>query len=348
MTTPPDAPPLPPALLVVADVDDRQEVSVPGWVRGTPPPPTGRAPDADAPTGRQAFADFVRRLAADHPELRVTGLLATDGRAALESAVTGLVDQGVRRVVTVPLTLAGTAARLGGEDGEAQRLAHAALRSQARTAPGFRYVCRPALGPHPALLRLLERRLDQVLGGTGRSLRERAQTTVLLVGRGSADPDENAEVFRAARLLWEGRGFAGVETAFVSLTGPDVPTGLDRCLRLGARRVVVLPYELLDGRHSERTRLQAEGWAAAHPDADVRCAGSMGLGEEVAQAVLATYRAALAGGLAEGRPPEVFTPGPAEAPHPVAPRSGGGAGAHPGAEAPVPVAEDGGSFFPGS
>ncbi|MDT0344850.1 CbiX/SirB N-terminal domain-containing protein [Streptomyces litchfieldiae] len=92
------------------------------------------------------------------------------------------------------------------------------------------------LGPHPDLLAVLERRVDEVAPPDARP-----GTTGLLVGRGSTAPDANAEVFKAARLLWEGRAFAGVETAFVSLAAPDVATGLDRCRALGACRIVVLP-----------------------------------------------------------------------------------------------------------
>ena len=43
---------------------------------------------------------------------------------------------------------------------------------------------------------------------------------MLLVGRGSTDPDANAEVAKIARLLWEGRDRPRVETAFVSLARP--------------------------------------------------------------------------------------------------------------------------------
>ena len=82
---------------------------------------------------------------------------------------------------------------------------------------------------------MLERRLDEALGGGGAHAEDRADVTVLLVGRGSTDPDANAEVHKAARLLWEGRGYAGVETAFVSLAAPDVPSGLDRCVEARAR-----------------------------------------------------------------------------------------------------------------
>ncbi|MFZ3571325.1 Rv2231c family pyridoxal phosphate-dependent protein CobC [Streptomyces sp. BH097] len=124
--------------------------------------------------------------------------------------------------------------------------------------------------PPPALLAALEQRLDDVLGGGPRTPRDRADVTVLLVGAGSADSAANAELAAAARLLWEGSGYAGVEPAYVS-AAPDVPAGLDRCAALGARRVVVLPYGTVP---SERLHAQAVGWAAAHPEVDVRCAAA--------------------------------------------------------------------------
>ncbi|MYW66589.1 threonine-phosphate decarboxylase [Streptomyces sp. SID8379] len=120
------------------------------------------------------------------------------------------------------------------------------------------------------MLAALEGRLDDVLGSGARTPHDRAGVTVLLVGRGSADPGGNAELVAAARLLWEGSGYAGVETAFVSGAAPDVPAGLERCAALGARRVVVLPYE---ASAAGRAMAQAEGWAAARPEvAVVPCA----------------------------------------------------------------------------
>ncbi|WP_374194787.1 Rv2231c family pyridoxal phosphate-dependent protein CobC [Streptomyces sp. VRA16 Mangrove soil] len=89
---------------------------------------------------------------------------------------------------------------------------------------------------------------------------------MLLVGHGSGDPVANAELVAAARLLWEGSGCAAVETAFVSGAAPDVPAGLGRCAALGARRVVLLPY---DASVAARCRSQAEGWNAAHPEVTV-------------------------------------------------------------------------------
>ncbi|MGO4753200.1 CbiX/SirB N-terminal domain-containing protein, partial [Streptomyces sp. 2MCAF27] len=119
-----------------------------------------------------------------------------------------------------------------------------------------------------------------------------AETTVLLVGPGSVTPESNAEVHRAARLLWEGRGFGGVETAFVSMAAPDVASGLDRCARLGARRIVMLPYFLFAGTAADRAQQQAEGWALAYPEIEVVTADVPGPSEELMELVMERYREA--------------------------------------------------------
>lgn len=234
--------------------------------------------------GASAFRDLVREIARRNPELPVAGGLLEPSPQPLDDAVTALVEQGVRRLVSVPLTLAPTART---EDAVA-----GALSREQERHPGLSYACGRSLGPHPRLLKVLGRRLDEALGGTARTPQDRANVTVLLVAQGSTDPGANAEVHRAARLLWEGRGYAGVETAFVSLAAPDVPSGLDRCVLLGARRIVVLPYFLLTGVLPERLLQQAEGWAAAHPEIEVRPADVIGPEEELLDLVVQRYREA--------------------------------------------------------
>jgi len=172
----------------------------------TPTPPAlliaGHGTRDDA--GAEAFRDFVRRLGRRRPDLAVAGGFIELSPPPLGEAVTELVERGVRRFAAVPLMLVSA--------GHAKGDIPAALAREKARHPGISYTYGRPLGPHPALLKVLERRLDEATGG-----RDRAEVTVLLVGRGSTDPDANAEVFKAARLLWEGRGYAGVETAFVSL-----------------------------------------------------------------------------------------------------------------------------------
>ncbi|GAP51611.1 sirohydrochlorin chelatase [Streptomyces azureus] len=240
--------------------------------------------------GAEAFRDFVRELGTRHPELPVAGGFIELSPPPLGEAVAELVERGVRRFAAVPLMLVSA--------GHAKGDIPAALAREKERHPGISYTYGRPLGPHPTLLNVLERRLDEALGGAaGRRPGDRADVTVLLVGRGSTDPDANAEVHKAARLLWEGRGYAGVETAFVSLAAPDVPSGLDRCARLGARRIVVLPYFLFTGILPDRVRLQTEGWAAAHPEVEVRSADVIGPEPELLDLVWERYAEAVEGDL---------------------------------------------------
>jgi sirohydrochlorin cobaltochelatase len=184
-------------------------------------------------------------------------------------------------VVAVPLVLVAA--------GHAKGDIPAALAREVARHPGFSYAYGRPLGPHPGLLEILGERLAAVA-------KPDPGTAVLLVGRGSTDPDANAEVHKVARLLWEthARGFAAVEPAFVSLAPPGVPEGLERCRRLGARRVVVLPYFLFPGVLPDRVTAQAVAWAAERPETEVRCADVVGDCDGLAEVVMDRYREALA------------------------------------------------------
>ncbi|MEU3335774.1 sirohydrochlorin chelatase [Streptomyces sp. NPDC002144] len=237
--------------------------------------------------GAEAFRDFVRELGRRHPELPVAGGFIELSPPPLGEAVAELVERGVRRFAAVPLMLVSA--------GHAKGDIPAALSREKERHPGISYTYGRPLGPHPSLLAVLERRLDEALGAGGAE--DRAEVTVLLVGRGSTDPDANAEVHKAARLLWEGRGYAGVETAFVSLAAPDVPSGLERCRKLGARRIVVLPYFLFTGILPDRVRRQTEEWARAHPEIEVRSAEVIGPEPELLDLVMERYQEAVKGDL---------------------------------------------------
>jgi sirohydrochlorin cobaltochelatase len=118
---------------------------------------------------------------------------------------------------------------------------------------------------------------------------------VLVVGRGSTDPDANADVVKTTRLLWEGRDYPLAETAFVSLARPGVAEGLERCRLLGARQIVVARYFLFPGVLPDRVAACAGEYAAAHPELDIRCAGVLGDCDEIATLVYERYHEALSG-----------------------------------------------------
>src|SRR5258708_3798370 len=72
----------------------------------------------------------------------------------------------------------------------------------------------------------------------------RADTLLVVVGRGTNDPDANSNVSKVTRMLWEGLGFGWAETAFSGVAHPRVDAGLARAVRLRVRRVVAFAYLL--------------------------------------------------------------------------------------------------------
>jgi len=231
--------------------------------------------------GVDAFAALAGRVgqlaAADG--IRVAGGFIELSAPALREAVADLAAASEGPMVAVPLMLSAA--------GHAKGDIPAALARERSRHQGLTWIYGRPLGPHPALIDLLDKRVAAVGGSTS--------PAVLVVGRGSTDPDANADVVKTARLLWEGRDYPLAETAFVSLARPDVAEGLERCRLLGARRIVVARYFLFPGVLPDRVAEQATAYAAAHPELDIRSTDVLGDCDEIAALVYERYHEALAG-----------------------------------------------------
>jgi len=94
----------------------------------------------------------------------------------------------------------------------------------------------------------------------------RSDTLLVVVGRGTNDPDANSNIAKLARLLWEGMGFGWAEAAFSGVAHPRVDAALERAARLGFRRIVVFPYFLFTGVLVKRIYAQTDMVAARFPD----------------------------------------------------------------------------------
>ena len=101
----------------------------------------------------------------------------------------------------------------------------------------------------------------------------RGDTLLVVVGRGTNDPDANSNVSKVARMLWEGMGFGWTETCYSGVTQPLVADALERVVRLGFRRIIVFPYFLFTGILVKRIYSAADALAEAHPDIEVIKAG---------------------------------------------------------------------------
>lgn len=199
--------------------------------------------------------DLVEAVARAAPGLPVGHGFIELAEPGLDAGLDRMAAAGAAEIVAVPLVLLG--ARHLKDDGPA-----ALARARARH-PNTRFRYGRDLGIHPLVLSVAE---DRARGSVQALGAAPGETAVVLVGRGSTDPDANADLCKVARLLWDGRGFGAVEPAFVSLAEPGVPAALDRCRRLGFRRVAVVPYFLFAGILVDRIADQVAGWGASHPE----------------------------------------------------------------------------------
>lgn len=234
-----------------------------------------------SPEGVAEYWRFAEVLGGCAPALEVGCGFIELAEPDLDTGIDELVARGAGSVVCVPLVLFG-ATHLK-NDGPA------ALARARHRHPGVTFRYARHLGLHPGILEVAEARVREAVGDG-----EHPGTWVVLVGRGSSDPDANADLFKVARLLWDGRGFGGVEAAFVSMAPPSVPEALERCRRLGAEHVVVVPYFLFTGVLVERITDQARAWAA-ETGADVSVGPYLGPVEGIARVVLERYREAVEG-----------------------------------------------------
>ena len=278
------------------------------------PPPTSQVPIGPAPispalllaahgtrdeAGVAAFTALTERVGdlAGRDGTRVAGGFIELSPPPLRQAVAALASASAApaNLVAVPLMLSAA--------GHAKGDIPAALARERTRHPGLRWTYARPLGPHPALIELLAARIAAASGfgptpaspASASPVPASPAPAVLVVGRGSTDPDANADVVKTTRLLWEGRDYPLAETAFVSLARPDVAEGLERCRLLGARQIVVARYFLFPGVLPDRVAACAGEYAAAHPELDIKCASVLGDCDEIAALVYERYHEALSG-----------------------------------------------------
>jgi sirohydrochlorin cobaltochelatase len=202
-----------------------------------------------------ALANAWRNLRPDR--LQAEGFLEF-ARPTIGQAIDDLVARGASRVVVVPAMLMAAGHVKNDVPSEVQegRLRH----------PTVAFHMARALDIHPSLLELCHVRYREALEARPAIASDR--TLLLLVGRGTSDPDANANIARVSRFLWEATGAAWASIGFTGVTGPSVDEALTVCRRLGYDRIVVQPYFLFDGVLLKRIESAGAKHAEADPGVD--------------------------------------------------------------------------------
>lgn len=122
------------------------------------------------------------------------------------------------------------------------------------------------------LLRAASARIEAAEAASTKKI-ARADTLLLVVGRGTNDPDANSNIAKVARMLWEGMGFGWAESAFSGVAAPLVDAALDKAAKLGFARIIVFPYFLFTGVLVKRIYAWTDEAAARHPGIEFLKAG---------------------------------------------------------------------------
>jgi sirohydrochlorin cobaltochelatase len=233
--------------------------------------------------GGQTAPRSIHRLAR-----RVAGQLGHDVEPcdleAPADQIRRIVARGTTRLVLLPVTLDDSESRAARRvDGMAAALAAwPALRVHWGQPPATDDVAR-MLG---------DRARDgarSLIGGRG----SHTDVVVVIATGDGANPARNAEVAKLARLVFEAQRFADVAYAFVGLTTPSLGEVIARWARLGARRIVVVPYLLFDLLTHRRLVRQARA-SGANAGIDVVVARSLESHPALAWALVRRHLEALA------------------------------------------------------
>ncbi len=100
--------------------------------------------------------------------------------------------------------------------------------------------------------------------------RQKKKVAVVLVGHGSREKGFQSAMEKVARRLKAQKKYDFVRCAYLEITPPSIPEAAAWCARKGARKIFVLPYFLLKGRHTQSDipqivkRLKAEYLGLVH------------------------------------------------------------------------------------
>ncbi|WP_373481182.1 sirohydrochlorin chelatase [Geminocystis sp.] len=141
-------------------------------------------------------------------------------------------------------------------------------------------------GINPSIIELWQKRLAQLdeLEYNPHNI-SREDTVLLFVGRGSSDPDANGDVYKLARILWEGSGYNTVETCFVGISHPRLEEGFRRALLYQPKRIIVLPYFLFMGALMKKIETISTEYQKLYPQIDITCLPEMGIQPELLQLI---------------------------------------------------------------
>jgi len=213
------------------------------------------------------FAKVAEGLRLKFPDLPVEYGYLEFCNPVIHAGLDALRDKGVERVLAVPGMLFAA--------GHAKNDIPSVLNTYQAQNPDMEIIYGRELGVDVRMIKAAGARIMEAVEKANADSGEvtLSDTLLMVVGRGSSDPDANSNAAKVMRMLWEGLGFGWGETCYSGVTFPLVEPGLQHAAKLGYKRIVVFPYFLFTGVLVKRIYSYSDVVAEQNPEIEFIKAG---------------------------------------------------------------------------
>ena len=201
------------------------------------------------------FMETANHVAQACPELVVEPCFLELAEPAIPTAIAHMAQQGIEQFVVLPLLLFAA--------GHAKRDVPDTVASAMALHPQMAWQQAPHLGCHPAILEQSAIRFEETLAG--RAAVPKAQTALVMVGRGSLDEDATQEMHEFAKRASQSANVGRVDVCFYAMAKPALQDTLERIADENFQRVIVQPHLLYGGVILEAIREAVEKCASKNP-----------------------------------------------------------------------------------
>lgn len=212
------------------------------------------------------FATLSQGLKERYPEYAIEYGYLEFCNPVIHSGLDRLKERGIKRVLAVPGMLFAA--------GHAKNDIPSVLNTYQAANPEISIEYGAELGVDLKMIKAASQRIEEaILDADKGDKLPRHETLLMVVGRGSSDPDANSNVSKITRMLWEGMGFGWAETCYSGVTFPLVEPGLEHAAKLGYKRIIVFPYFLFTGVLIKRIFSYTDDVASRHQNVEFVKAG---------------------------------------------------------------------------
>ncbi|SEB13668.1 sirohydrochlorin cobaltochelatase [Thalassobacillus cyri] len=237
------------------------------------------------PEGNEQVRNFIDNLSNQlDPNLLVETCFLEFESPNIDEGIDNCVQKGATHIFVIPIMLL--------QAGHSKiHIPHAIDEAKKKYSQLTVTYGRP-IGIHEQIFEICKDRLEEI--GEDPSSPNN-DTAVVLLGRGGSDQDANSDLYKITRLLWEKLNYKIIEPSFMGVTDPLIQEGIDRCIKLGAKKIIILPYFLFTGILIKRLENMLAMFKEQYPDHNFSLANYFGFHKRLETILIDRMEEALEG-----------------------------------------------------